>query len=275
MARFAGGRVRRDLGYCPKEDGMRRAWIGILAAGLCAAVASSSAGARAQTRDGEGFKLDAGPADARASLGRRAVDDLATGDGGHITIHHLNFCRNEADRLLVRADVPLVKPSDHLLLWRVERLADRATVLNGEFRLSKLTRLEGLVHGDRSGTASLRLAAARSTGGRLLLTLALRGTLVVTCQRCLEPLEWRVDESSEWLVVDSDAQAACVDLEASPLVLDAGRLGIETLLEDELIVALPMAPRHESIDDCGPLAQNLGAVPTDAARDEGVGSRDG
>jgi uncharacterized metal-binding protein YceD (DUF177 family) len=31
-------------------------------------------------------------------------------------------------------------------------------------------------------------------------------------------------------------------------------------VEDELIVSLPMIPRHASIDDCGALAQNLVAL---------------
>jgi uncharacterized protein len=156
----------------------------------------------------------------------------------------------------------------------LEMLADREEVLSGEFRVSKLTRLAGLVHADRSGTVIATLAAERSAGGRLELSFAVRGTLVVTCQRCLEPFEWDVDEQTRWLVLDSDAQAERLDDDDSPLVLDEGRLRVEALLEDELIVALPMAPRHETIDDCGPLAQNLSAVLSDAACDEVVGSRD-
>ena len=156
----------------------------------------------------------------------------------------------------------------------LELLADRGTVVSGELRVSKLTRLDGLAHADRSGTIAVTLAAERGTAGRLLLTLALRGTLVVTCQRCLEPFDWKVDERVAWLIVDADSEAAGLDGVEPVLALDEGRLSVEGLLEDELIVALPMAPRHETVDACGPLAQNLSAVLSDSGTDQVVGSRD-
>lgn len=156
----------------------------------------------------------------------------------------------------------------------LEIFADRETVLSGEVPLSKLTRLDGLVHTDRSSAIAVTLVTERSSDARLLLTLTLRGTLVLSCQRCLDPFAWRIDEQTKWVVVDSDVEAAHSEAGAASLVLDEGRLGVEALLEDELIVALPLAPRHESIDECGPLAQNLSAVLSDATADQVVGSRD-
>ena len=155
----------------------------------------------------------------------------------------------------------------------LEQLAASGQVVGGDVQLSKLTRLEDLVHADRCGPVAITLAAERAPDGRLLLRLALRGELVVTCQRCLEPLDWSIDERPEWLVVDAESDAARLTAATQPLVLDDDRLGIEALLEDELIVALPMAPRHESIDDCGPLAQNLGDPPS-GALDRTVESRE-
>lgn len=156
----------------------------------------------------------------------------------------------------------------------LERLAASGKSVDGDVELSKLKRLEDLVHTDRCGTVVVKLAAERTSDGRLLLRLALRGELGVTCQRCLEPLDWRVDESPEWLVVETESDATRLDAVTEPLVLDNGRLGLEALLEDELIVALPMVPRHETIDDCGPLAQNLGDSLGDAALDRTVESRE-
>ena len=156
----------------------------------------------------------------------------------------------------------------------LERLAASGNTVGGEVQLSKLARLEGLVHADRCGPVAISLAAEHAPDGRLLLRLALRGELVVTCQRCLEPLHWRVDECPEWLVVAAESDAARLNAETQPLVLDDGRLAIEALLEDELIVALPMVPRHETIDDCGPLTQNLGEPLSGAALDRTVESRE-
>ena len=44
-------------------------------------------------------------------------------------------------------------------------------------------------------------------------------------------------------------------------MLGNDRLRPVDLLEDELIVSLPLVPRHASIDECGSLAQNLQQVP--------------
>jgi uncharacterized protein len=155
----------------------------------------------------------------------------------------------------------------------LEWLAANGKTVDGDVQLSKLTRLVDLVHTDRCGPIAITLAAEHAPDGRLLLKLALRGQLVVTCQRCLAPLAWSFDECPEWLVVDAESDAARLNTATQPLVLDDGRLGIEALLEDELIVALPMVPRHEAIDDCGPLAQNLGEPLSDAGLDRTVESR--
>jgi len=64
-------------------------------------------------------------------------------------------------------------------------------------------------------------------------------------------------------VVGSEAEASRVADDMEPLVLADDRLQLATLVEDELIVSLPMAPRHESIDECGALAQNLDGILKD------------
>ncbi len=156
----------------------------------------------------------------------------------------------------------------------LETLADRKTVLRGEYGVDKLTRLHGLVHAEQGSAAAVTLAARHSAGGQLMVELAFKASLRVTCQRCLGPLEWLADEDTEWRVVDSESEARRLGAAEAVLVLEQGRLHLEALLEDELIVALPMVPRHECIDDCGPLAQNFSVEPSGAAADRVSGSRE-
>ena len=156
----------------------------------------------------------------------------------------------------------------------LETLADRKSVLRGAYGVAKLTRLDGLVHAEHAKAAAITLSARRSAGGQLTVALAIQASVLVTCQRCLDPLEWVVDEDTEWLVVDSESDARRLGAGEAVLVLEQGRLHLEALLEDELIVALPLAPRHESIDGCGPLAQNFSVEPNGAAADRVGGSRE-
>lgn len=145
----------------------------------------------------------------------------------------------------------------------LEALGERGAVLGGELRVAELTRLKASLHADCDATVKVALRCGRAVDGRATMHLTCTATLPLTCQRCLEPVEQIVDETVDWIVVGSDAEAARVANDLEPLVLADGRLQMATLVEDELIVSLPMAPRHTTIDGCGALAQNLDGVLQD------------
>lgn len=142
-------------------------------------------------------------------------------------------------------------------LHDLEALGERGAVLGGELRLGELTRLKASVHADCDGAVEVALRCGRAIDGRVTMHLTFAATLPLTCQRCLEPVEHVVEEAVDWIVVGSEAEATRVADELEPLVLADGRLQMAAVVEDELIVSLPMAPRHASIDECGALAQNL------------------
>ena len=83
------------------------------------------------------------------------------------------------------------------------------------------------------------------------------------CQRCLEIVEFALDETIESVLADTQSGQGAMGVAIHQLLLDGGRLRPIDLLEDELIVSLPMVPRHASIDECGALAQNLNLVRED------------
>ena len=142
----------------------------------------------------------------------------------------------------------------------VEALGDRGTVLRGDVELAELSRLSPLVLADEGRRVAMRLSFSRTPEGRVVMGLSFQVTVSLVCQRCLEAVEYPLDETVEWLVTESDSAAASVSDELEPLVLGNDRLRPVDLLEDELIVSLPLVPRHASIDECGTLAQNLKRV---------------
>lgn len=141
-------------------------------------------------------------------------------------------------------------------------LGDRDAVLTGELELAQLTRLAPLLHTDGGENVAVSLRMSRTTGDRLTMSLSFNVRLNLICQRCLEPMEFAVAEDVVWTVLQSDSQLAAISAEAEALVLDGERLQPAGLVEDELIVSLPMVPRHASIDECGALAQDLKSVLT-------------
>ena len=67
------------------------------------------------------------------------------------------------------------------------------------------------------------------------------GMLPLVCQRCLDGLDWRFDMKFESLVVaDEQEEANWRDAVVCP----GGRIALEPMIEDELLLAMPNAPVH-------------------------------
>ena len=85
------------------------------------------------------------------------------------------------------------------------------------------------------------------------------GTLPMTCQRCLETVPVQVEQELRLAVSASGNEDALpADFEPWPLI--AGPVSIKQLLEDELLLALPLVPMHERREECGELAEQLSAL---------------
>ena len=138
----------------------------------------------------------------------------------------------------------------------LDRLADRGIGLKGELELKGLPRLNGILHADHgSVSADLRF---RKRGAWLIVELQYAAALELTCQRCLEALSYPVSARVEMVLVESETLQG-VPEGCEPFVLENGRLRPVDLVEDELIMALPLVPRHAESDDCGPLGRELEA----------------
>ena len=86
-----------------------------------------------------------------------------------------------------------------------------------------------------------------------------------TCQRCLKPVHETVDVDRWIRFVDTEAEAAALDADSDDDVLALPRhLDARELIEDELLLALPLVPRHEHCPEPLAHADEVG----DAAPDE-------
>ena len=102
---------------------------------------------------------------------------------------------------------------------------------------------------ETDGTLSFTVRGWRDADGKSWLQLELTGALVLRCQRCLEALTWPVAVSSLFLLVREDAELPDEGLEEDAWdTLPVGkRLDLLQVIEDEALLALPFAPRH---DEC-------------------------
>jgi uncharacterized protein len=88
-----------------------------------------------------------------------------------------------------------------------------------------------------------RLAAA---GIQDLLSLAADAALSMQCQRCLQAVEVPLRVDRRLFFVDGEDAAAALDAESEDDVLAlTPALDLRALVEEELLLALPLIPRHE------------------------------
>ncbi len=149
--------------------------------------------------------------------------------------------------------------SQHLLIDNLA-FAKRNEHIAGDVSLRECDRLLGLLRahalGDVSRESSVDghiryvLDGETDAVGRHFLHLAIAAELTVICQRCLDVMPLRLDLSFDYLI--SDQKLRDMDVEESDDFDEqeaSQAMDLLALIEDELIVAMPMAPMHE--DGCG------------------------
>ena len=144
-------------------------------------------------------------------------------------------------------------------LYDLDALAEREAVLSGEIELRQLARLREILHSDR-GNIQASLKFHRQTNGSVTVDLIFETVLELICQRCLEPVVRNVSERSSLTLLAPESMNSREAKEGEAVVLTEGRLNPAALIEDELIVSLPIIPRHAEIDECGSVAQAVQAL---------------
>ncbi|HRP27666.1 MAG TPA: DUF177 domain-containing protein, partial [Burkholderiaceae bacterium] len=90
------------------------------------------------------------------------------------------------------------------------------------------------------------------------LHLTLDAKVDLTCQRCLSAVTVGLVVDRWFRFVDGEERAAALDAESEDDVLASSRtFDLHELAEDELLLALPLVPRHEVCPQ--PLAAPIGA----------------
>ena len=138
----------------------------------------------------------------------------------------------------------------------LESLADRGVTLSGELNIGQLTRLRGLLHSD-SGSVRATLRFRQRGDGWLASEVEYRADVELVCQRCLEPFRQELEENVNVVIADSDSLPTTVPTGFEPFELEDGRLQPVQLIEDEVIVAIPLVPKHARVEDCGSLARQI------------------
>jgi len=129
---------------------------------------------------------------------------------------------------------------DQLDFWRA--VAGRLT-FQGDLGFSELPRLLDAVL-DEQGSVRFDLGFERDSEGRGTLLATLDAVVELECQRCLGRMEFPVSVRLRFAAVGGVDQAAALPDMYEPLLIEDGLIRPKDLIEDELLLALPLIPRH-------------------------------
>lgn len=106
---------------------------------------------------------------------------------------------------------------------------------------------------DPSGEIAWAIDGAVTAEGYPALTLSVKGTVQLMCQRCLTPFAYAID-SSTMLVLGKDDDEAdqieeVLDDESIDVIVGSRSTDVRDLIEDEALLALPQVPKHEVCPD--------------------------
>lgn len=125
--------------------------------------------------------------------------------------------------------------------------AREAGSLQGELPIASLTRVLDLLV-DSGGFLSYRVEGRLGSRNRPQLLVQLEGVLSVCCQRCLGGIDYRLKVRSvlEFVNDEEDLTQEEIEDDSKDFLPAQNELDVVVLIEDEIILDLPSAPRHDS-----------------------------
>lgn len=117
--------------------------------------------------------------------------------------------------------------------------------ISGLVPIAELPRLQEFLDSPQ-GALDYILQGGMDHLGRPILDVSLRGSCQLRCQRCLDVLDYAIQHEMRLLLCD---QAGLDELDDDEEDLDGilaeDHMDVVALLEDEILLGLPIAPRHD------------------------------
>ncbi len=128
--------------------------------------------------------------------------------------------------------------------------ARKGLELRGEAVIAEMPRLQDVLAAPE-GQISYVLRGVQGKNGEPLLELALEGSCQLRCQRCLQAMPYAVNTVSVLMPVPASelesslAEAGELEEDEVDRIPADAHLDVLALIEDEILLGLPLSPRHE------------------------------
>lgn len=129
------------------------------------------------------------------------------------------------------------------------KLADRNVIYEGNISLADLPRLSEAIASSEA-SIHVKVVFERGEQHQAFMSVMTNATVQLLCQRCLDLMAFSVANTYNYMFVSKSSEEVML-----PEGVDALELGakdpfdLKVLIEDELLLALPIIPIHE-ISEC-------------------------
>jgi uncharacterized protein len=128
------------------------------------------------------------------------------------------------------------------------RMADTRRLLEGCITLAEMVRLGESLQ-DSAGEVAVSLEFGTDNEGIRFMRGRIRAEVSLECQRCLETMRFPIDSEFALAMVRSTVEAEALPSHYEPLLVEGEPLFLRDIIEDELLLALPIVPMHAP-DEC-------------------------
>ncbi|MBI3222228.1 MAG: DUF177 domain-containing protein [Nitrosomonadales bacterium] len=117
--------------------------------------------------------------------------------------------------------------------------------ISGEVPITELSRLQDVLDNPQ-GVLSYTVHGGLDKRGDCFLDVEVAGRCQLRCQRCLQGLDYPVQLHARLMLRDQTSLDALDDEEDEfDSILAEAQLDVLSLLEEEILLSLPIAPKHE------------------------------
>jgi DUF177 domain-containing protein len=134
-------------------------------------------------------------------------------------------------------------PSDPSQSINPLRLAKSRERIKGSLQLDSLERLKGVLL-ENTGQLEYSLSFDFDESGTCVIESVIDSQLILECQRCLKPVVIEIHKASLLGAIKDKDEIDSLAKEYEPLQLDEENIAVEELLEDELLLSIPLSPLH-------------------------------
>ena len=125
------------------------------------------------------------------------------------------------------------------------RAAQRGLKYDGVVMFDELSRFEQVVQ-DTSGEVAVKIHCKKDEQGLTILSGSFKARVTLICQRCNEEFGLDLEQDFAYTPLGKDAESDHLPDNIDIVELDEnGEVNLRQLVEDELILAIPIVPMHD------------------------------